>query len=461
MVFYKYNKRWFLIPKCCKILIVLFAILTFTMLCTFLSNYNLKYVLNNVEVTTNKQSENTKSNLILSAKDLISNRELRVRLLTAKAERLEKRIKMSRSIVLNSKPIFRPNYNVHIFYYGWYANKEIDGYYKHWNHSYLPNWKKDNQKIFPTGYHEPIINDIGSNFYPLLDCYSSKDPKIIKAHMKLLKETGIGVIVLSWAPAKFVDSPNEIMPLLFKYAQKFKLKVALHIEPYPDRNPINLFQHLHNFMMEYGSHPALYKVNKPLHSKKVPVFYVYDSYLIPAIAWKELLSVKGNLSVRGTNMDGIFIGLLVDVQHRYHIKKSHFDGFYTYFSANSFSYGSTWKNWKSLSKYAVQNGLIFIPSVGPGYIDTQVRPWNSKNTRHRRHGQYYDVAWRTAINSGVNYVSITSFNEWHEGTQIEPAVQKEIPGFTYANYEPDGSYFYMNLTKWWVEQFNKALIKNT
>lgn len=47
-------------------------------------------------------------------------------------------------------------------------------------------------------------------------------------------------------------------------------------------------------------------------------------------------------------------------------------GFYTYFATNGFTYGSTWKNWRSLSKFAHQNGLIFVPSVGPGYIDTQV-----------------------------------------------------------------------------------------
>ena len=31
--------------------------------------------------------------------------------------------------------------------------------------------------------------------------------------------------------------------------------------------------------------------------------------------------------------------------------------------------------------YAAKNSLTFIPSVGPGYVDTRVRPWNYKNTR--------------------------------------------------------------------------------
>ena len=100
--------------------------------------------------------------------------------------------------------------------------------------------------------------------------------------------------------------------------------------------------------------------------------YIYDSYVFPSSAWWELLSERGNLTLRGTELDAIYIGLLVESQHRNHIKKSHFDGFYTYFGINGFSYGSSWKNWKDLNKFANQNGLLFIPSLGPGYIDTQV-----------------------------------------------------------------------------------------
>ena len=29
--------------------------------------------------------------------------------------------------------------------------------------------------------------------------------------------------------------------------------------------------------------------------------------------------------------------------------------------------------------------------------------------------------WRAAIRAGADGVTITSYNEWHEGTQIEPA----------------------------------------
>ena len=45
--------------------------------------------------------------------------------------------------------------------------------------------------------------------------------------------------------------------------------------------------------------------------------------------------------------------------------------------------------------------------------DTRVRP--------RRDGATYDSMWRGAVQARADLVTITSYNEWHEGTQIEPA----------------------------------------
>lgn len=130
---------------------------------------------------------------------------------------------------------------------------------------------------------------------------------------------------MSWYPPGMPDSQGDsVLPLLLDSAHRHDLRVAPHIEPYRNRNPINLSEHLRYIISRYGTHPALYRIQR--RGQSLPVFYVYDSYLTPAGAWKELLSAKGNLSVRGTQFDGIFLGLLVDMQHRYDIRKSHFDG---------------------------------------------------------------------------------------------------------------------------------------
>ncbi|KAK0168911.1 hypothetical protein PV327_002667 [Microctonus hyperodae] len=364
------------------------------------------------------------------------------------------RSKMKPLLMQNNTKQLDINYNIHIFYYPWYRSLSYDGEWRHWNHNYLPNWKKNDKRVFPDGSHQPPA-DIGANYYPSLGCYSSNDPQVIDRHMWQLREAGVGVLVVSWMPPTAPDSTDSLMADLLDAAHRYNLKIAPHIEPYPGRNPINLMEHIAYLFNRYASHPALHRAARNNNGPLLPVVYIYDSYRVPSSAWWELLSERGNLTLRGSEIDAVYIGLLVESSHRSHIKKSRFDGFYTYFAVNDFSYGSTWKNWKDLNKFATQNGLLFIPCLGPGYIDTQVRPWNAENTRHRRHGQYYETAWRSAMNSGANIIAITSFNEWHEGTQIEPAKSVSNKDFTYLDYEPEGPDFYLNLTKWWVQQFTE------
>lgn len=77
----------------------------------------------------------------------------------------------------NNDTLIDINYNIHVFYYAWYRSMSHDGIWKHWNHQYLPNWKKNDKRRFPEGTHRPPA-DIGANYYPALGCYSSLDPMV-------------------------------------------------------------------------------------------------------------------------------------------------------------------------------------------------------------------------------------------------------------------------------------------
>ena len=86
--------------------------------------------------------------------------------------------------------------------------------------------------------------------------------------------------------------------------------------------------------------------------------------------------------------------------------------------------------------------------MGPGYIDTRIRPWNEKTTRSREDGKYYETMFMNAVNANPYFIGITSFNEWHEGTQIEPAIPKTISSFTYEDYGVDTDpLFYIKKTR--------------
>lgn len=118
--------------------------------------------------------------------------EQRMIRLKQKVERISRKVK-AQTVTLfqkNNASKNSPNFNVHIFYYSWYGNIAVEGQWKHWDIEYLPNWKRDNRKIYPTGTHKPP-SDIGSNFYPKLGCYSSRDMTVIKKHMKEIRDAQI------------------------------------------------------------------------------------------------------------------------------------------------------------------------------------------------------------------------------------------------------------------------------
>jgi hypothetical protein len=74
----------------------------------------------------------------------------------------------------------------------------------------------------------------------------------------------------------------------------------------------------------------------------------------------------------------------------------------------------------------------------------------------RLDGATYDSMWGAAVRAGADLVTITSYNEWSEGTQIEPAGH----GGRYDSY--DGTYglhgraaqrAYINRTAYWTSRF--------
>ncbi len=202
----------------------------------------------------------------------------------------------------------------------------------------------------------------------------------------------------------------------------------------------------------------------------LPVFFIYDSYHIAAGEWSQLLGAEGRAgSIRGTALDGVFIGLLLSHGDTEVLSRGEFDGAYTYFAAEGTSYGSTPTHWPALRQWACREGKLFVPSVGPGYNDERIRPWNSLSTKARAGGRYLDAMFRSAIEARADWVSVTSFNEWGEGTQIEPAapratnrggtvamgaavadVPEEEP-HVYLDYEEEGGEgFYLKRTAHWL-----------
>src|SRR5207248_4772185 len=130
-------------------------------------------------------------------------------------------------------------------------------------------------------------------------------------------------------------------------------------------------------------------------------------------------------------------------------KTAGFQGIYTY---DTLTYRAP--SFARICNAAHRQGLLCAPSVGPGY--TASRATGDTRVLDRRGGRTYDSMWHAALRAGADIATITSYNEWNEGTQIEPACAHE----GYENY--DGAWgthgtasdrAYLNRTRYWISRF--------
>ena len=332
-------------------------------------------------------------------------------------------------------PVEPPPRSVHAFYYGWYGNPAHDGAFVHWQQ----------------GGHLPPV-ELGADYRPLLGAYSSRDRAVLDRHFGWFVEAGIGVAVVSyWGPGSRED---QLLPGILDAAARAHVEVAFHIEPYAGRTAATVVRDIRDLRTRFGSHPAFHRVARPTrhgpsHAPR-GVFYVFESSggggRIPDADWARELA-----TIRGTADDAIVLGQALDVNR---LDQSQFDGLYNY---DVFAVDGS--GFDAVGRAVRQRNAIFVPSVGPGYVDGRAIPGSTRSLG-RDAGARYDLMWARAVDARAEWVSITSFNEWHEGSQIEPAVRYATPSFTCLDYtdtpgarSPEGRDHYLRRTSAWSERF--------
>jgi uncharacterized protein YraI len=101
-----------------------------------------------------------------------------------------------------------------------------------------------------------------------------------------------------------------------------------------------------------------------------------------------------------------------------------FDGHHLYSIAWSTHLEGTLGDWGNrVRRYEDQHVVdrIWVATVMPGYNDTATTRADAFAV-DRQGGAYYRQAWQAAVTSQPDWVVITSFNEWVEGSQIEPSL---------------------------------------
>jgi hypothetical protein len=65
---------------------------------------------------------------------------------------------------------------------------------------------------------------------------------------------------------------------------------------------------------------------------------------------------------------------------------------------------------------------LWVATVMPGYDDSHIAGRPGTYSYPRQGGAYYRQTWEAAMASRPKMIIVTSFNEWREGTMIEPSV---------------------------------------
>jgi hypothetical protein len=291
-----------------------------------------------------------------------------------------------------------------VFYYPWYSTPARDGQWAHW---YVHG--EDGEQVLSTPY------------FPTRGLYSSSNVKLVDRQMREIAAAGIGTVVVSWWG---IGSPEDRrLPLVASAAARHGLSVAIHIEPYRDRTPASTAADILELQAQgYGT------------------FYVYDADRDPAADWAMALEPLSGVQVLGQTA---LVG---------RAKAAGFDGIYTYDIV-------TWsgRTFARMCSQAHRVGLLCAPSVGHGY-DARLAT-EDEAVKPRLRGATYDRMWRSAVRARPDFVTVTSYNEWQEGTQIEPAVVQVERGSYEGAWGTHGAAAqrsYLDATARWAERFRAS-----
>lgn len=286
------------------------------------------------------------------------------------------------------------------FYYPWYGSLERQGHWVHWE-----------------GVDTDRRDIRSSTHYPALGPYDSHDPAVVDQHFAWAKAAGIdGLIVSWWGPGDFTD---RAMTLLLARAEAHGLKITVYWEDVPQQTPSERVRagivDLGYLLRQYGRHPAFLKVDGK------PVIFVYGRVMgqVGFAEWPAI--VRGAEAAFG----GPF-ALIADGINRGNAAL--FDGIHTYnpvgwvaATAPGALADASRKTFTAEVQLARRAGKIAALTVIPGYDDTKIRQSGLK--ADRRDGRTYETLWQAAIAASPDWILITSFNEWHEGSEIEPSAE--------------------------------------
>jgi glycoprotein endo-alpha-1,2-mannosidase len=305
------------------------------------------------------------------------------------------------------------------------SNLKIAAYYYPWHSNNFHNRQ---------GYVRKILKQT-----PTLGEYDDRDPKVVRQHMEWSDQANINVWITSWfGPKSQTDSTlsSSVLPTI----SGSDLKIAIFYETVNRLNTsgnatlVNVVSDINYLCDKYLNHTNYYRIS----GKPVLVIYLTRTLQKLGILAETVLLMRTAAMDRGVDLylvgDHAF-GSAPKAAATYFTYLDAITNYDVYGGLGRFYVGATrleafyrqQADWKSR---AAQQGCHFMPGISPGFNDRGVRlevnhePLSRKLTADSEFGTLFQASIRHAIQqvdpNADNLMIVTSFNEWHEDTQIEP-----------------------------------------
>jgi hypothetical protein len=264
--------------------------------------------------------------------------------------------------------------------------------------------------------------------------YDSTDPFVIERQVLEAKDAGIDAFITSWTGIATPTDAN--FEKLLEIAEARNFKATIYFETDSVIRNGDAAEQLTYTLNKYANHPAFLKWN----GGKPVIFFWWPEALGDIPAWQELRQKVDPEREQIWSVDTIDKAYL-DVFDGIHL----FSGGKWRADTDVAKVNAQWR--ADIDAYNNVHGTnrIWAAGVIPGWDESRVIPQREgAKVFPRRDGALYEETWQAAISSRPEWVTITSFNEWFEGTQIEPSV-------TYGTR-------YLDLTRRYVEDLNSAQV---
>ncbi len=250
--------------------------------------------------------------------------------------------------------------------------------------------------------------------------YTSTDPAAIERHVREAQQAGIDAFVQSWYGSTVENNQTEsnfVQLLEISAGHGFRAAADVEVTGPFIHSAADVANSLRYLLAVHAEHPSYLRVD----GKPVVFFWRQGRYSVDTWTSIREQADPGHTSL--WIMEGTDLSYL-----------GPFDGNHLYSVAWADDPAGTLVRWGArVRDWSEEHAAprYWVATVMPGYDDLNTGRADAF-VRPRAGGQYYRQCWDGAVRSGADWVIITSYNEWREGTEIE----------TSAGYGD----FYLNLT---------------